>query len=49
MKHVNALRQLGDVEHSVRESRVNPQLTGTRANGRHRFPVGRVKSILYQA
>src|SRR6266478_5705724 len=49
MKHVDALRQLGDVEHPVRESRVNAQLTSTRANGRHRFPVGRVKPILYQA
>jgi len=49
MKHVDAFRQLGDVERSVREPRVNPQLRDTRADGWHRLPVGWLKPILYQA
>jgi hypothetical protein len=48
MKHVDSLVELGDIENSVFDSRVNPYFGYPLANTWHRFPIDRFQSLLYK-
>src|SRR6266446_3330807 len=46
MQHIDGLRKLGDVQHSVLEGRVNADFTDTGPDGRHGFPVQGIEPLL---
>jgi len=48
MKHVDSLAELGDIEDTVFDSRVNPYFEYPLANTWHRFPIDRFQSLLYK-
>jgi len=46
MKDVDRVRSRYQVEHAVCTADVNPDLTDSRSDGLHRFPVVRIQSLL---
>ena len=46
MKHVDSLAELGDIENTVFDSRVNPYFIYPLANTRHRLPIDRFQPLL---
>jgi uncharacterized protein YdeI (YjbR/CyaY-like superfamily) len=46
VEDIHGFGKRGDVEHSVFQARMNPDLPDARTNGGHRFPVVRIETLL---